>query len=230
MERERKDICKLYSKYKSEYVPKGSVELDLGYMYCHSVLGLSKIPWPNNFNIDEFEPFKIQTFKPEELWASKIIAMIGVERIDTEEGRFLGFRNKIRHLYDVHYLVKNILPENKFNIEILKKLTILFGATRVKLFELCRGDALLGHDQDEYEKYLKPVLRAEKYVYELLTMQRDVRTFLDENIFNYTPEEIEFMQDFTNRIFRPNKIFDDKIAQRLTKMFFYEEMLNMIKL
>lgn len=215
--------------YPSIFGGEVSVELDLGYRYCHSVLGTQKVEWPNIFKQVSYSGFKIHTLFPEELWASKINAMVGTERIDIGSKRYLGFKNKIRHLYDTWYLIDRILPKEMTDLNLLKRLTLLFGVTRIKQYEFCRGESLIGYNQNDYDNNLYPVLKRDQDIPELLPMLRKVRSFLDSNIFNYNIDEGEFIIDFYSKNFRPEKIFPKEIADKIKGMYFYDEMMNMIR-
>lgn len=204
-------FLQLTMSYKSIYGQQKTIELDLGYKYCHSVLGTKKAVWPNIFEIENYESFSVMTLMPEELWASKITAMIGTNRIDIKGKRYLGSKNKIRHLYDTWHLIDSEKIMNEINIGILKSLTILFGMTRV----------------ENYDLY--PVIRNTKDLPQLRIMQRDTRKFLDKFIFSYDENEYEFMEDFKSGNFRPLKILPPEIAKKVEGLYFYKEMLEIVK-
>ncbi|GAH35999.1 unnamed protein product [marine sediment metagenome] len=222
-------FLQLTMSYKSIYGQQKTIELDLGYRYCHTVLGTKKAVWPNIFEIENYKSLPVMTLMPEELWASKITAMIGTNRIDIKGKRYLGSKNKIRHLYDTWHLIDSEEIMNEINIGILKSLTILFGMTRVENYDLCRGDALALYSQADYDNDLYPVIRNTKDLPQLRIMQRDTRKFLDEFIFSYDENEYEFMEDFKSGNFRPLKILPPKIAKKVEGLYFYKEMLEIVK-
>jgi len=120
-------FIQIHLQFPSSYGMKPSIDLDLGYRYCHSVLDLEEKEWPDTFVIPVTgktrDKFTVFTLAPEELWASKIVATIGGERIDFKGKSFLGSKNKIRHLFDVYYFVKEIVPKkHNIDLDLLKKI------------------------------------------------------------------------------------------------------------
>lgn len=217
--------------YQSYYTKWGSIDLDMGYRYCHSVLDPPKKQWGVPFVInDKKEQFEVQTLGLEELWASKIVAAIGGERIDFKGKVYLGSKNIIRHLYDLYYFASEIIEREGSNVDIdmLKKLVILFGMTRIKDFELFRGDLLSICTQNDIETGLYPVLKQDKPYPTLLTMQRKVRRFLDQFIYkDWGDTEYRFCEAFSSGDFHPEDLFGKgKISKRLLKMYYYKELLH----
>jgi len=219
--------------YPSVYGGTKSVDLDLGYRYCHSILEPNIIDFPDFIDKDKI---KVRTLAPEEIWASKIIAAIGGNRMDVPEDNrggkvFLGFKRKIRHLYDCYHLVKNIFEKqpNKIDFEILKKLVVLMGVTRIEEFEFFRGDMISLYSEKEIDEQLRPVIKTTKDPPDLLTMKRTFRKFLDQHVFAGYDENIyEFFEDFSANIFRPQRLFEKNIANVLKKMFYYDEILDKV--
>ena len=83
--------------------------------------------------------------------------------------------------------------------------------------------------EDEIDTQLRPVLLTTKDPLDLMTLKRTFRRFLDEHIFvNYNENIYEFFEDFSTNIFRPQKLFEDHIANRLKKMFYYDEILDKV--
>jgi predicted nucleotidyltransferase component of viral defense system len=216
--------------YRSVFGPERSIDLDMGYRYCHSVLKPDQMKWPNMFMEKDWPDFRLQVLAPEELWASKIIATIGGGRIDTEEGAYLGFKRKIRHLYDTYYLVNLIIrKKSKIDLKLLKSIVLLFGASRIEKFEFFRGDLIGLYSFRDLDTELFPVLKSRENYPSLLEMQRKVRRFLDDVIFNFVESDYQFFEDFSNETFRPERLFKDvRINKRLKSMFFYDEMMKKI--
>jgi len=208
-----------------------TVEVDLSYRYCHSVLGTELKPWP--ITIDGIlPPFQVQTLRPEELYAGKIIAMLGGER--TERMDFPGkiglfFKRKIRHLYDIYLLADEINNDPKvIDLAVLKRLVLLFGMSRIKDFPFFRGDGIVAYDEDDKRDELTPVVSREMPLPTVQEMKWVVRQFLDEHLFRYEQNDYDFMEDFSAKLFRPQKIFGEKEARRLKTMFYYKEMLDKV--
>ncbi len=216
--------------FASIYGKSDSIDIDMGYRYCHSVLNLQKKPWQALPGMDnEKIQFPVKTLALEELWASKIVATIGGERMDFKGKSYLGSKNKIRNLYDTYYLATEIIPNRKdIDLKLLRNLVILFGAKRIKNFELTRGDILSLYTLANVEDELYPVLKKDKYCPELLPMQRIVRRFLDDHIFNnWGGTEYRFLEDFDKKIFRPQDLFGSgKLSRRLKDMYYYRELLG----
>ena len=216
--------------FASVYGKSDSIDIDMGYRYCHSILDLQKRPWQTLPGLDnKIMRFPVKALALEELWASKIVATIGGKRIDFKGKSYLGSKNKIRKLYDTYYLATEIIPNRKdIDLKLLRNLIILFGATRIKNFELTRGDILSLYTVANVEDELYPVLKRDKYCPELLPMQRTVRRFLDDHVFNdWGDTEYRFLEDFDKRIFRPQDLFGrGKISRRLKDMYYYRELLG----
>jgi len=212
-------------EYKSEYGPVKSVDFDLSYRYCHSVFPVKTISWPDKFIL---QAFKIQTLSPEELWASKIIAAIGGKRIDFNGKIYLGSKNKIRHLYDAYHFIKSPNIRSNVNIDNIKKLVVLFGLTRIENFQYNRGESLTLYTNAHLETELYPVLINTTYPPTLEEMKWEIRKFLDKNIFQWNEKIIRFIEDFKAKLFRPEDIFPETIANRLKKMYFYDEILQKV--
>jgi hypothetical protein len=210
---------------------KPTIDLDLGYRYCHSVLDLEEREWPGTFIIptakEKRDKFTVLTFALEELWASKIVAAIGGERIDFKGKSFLGSKNKIRHLYDVYYFVSEIIPNRRnIDFDLLKKIVLLFGATRIDQFEFFRGDLITTYNYRNIDNELFPVLKTTKDIPQLQVMKREVRYFLDKKIYNWGDTEYRFFQDFYARLFRPEDLFGKgKLSKRLKEMYYYNVLL-----
>lgn len=211
--------------YPNEY----SVELDLGYRYCSTILGVQEVDWPNHFKIEEFPKFSVHTFYAEELWASKINALVSLDAKGENEDRYLGGKNKIRHLYDIWYLLDHEDMKRHLDLRMLKNLALLFGMTRNKQYELCRGEKLALYSQDDYDRDLYPVIIKSALAPQLISMQRKVRLFLDRNIFNYNDAEMRFIEAFDAKLFRPEDLFGDEMGARIKSFYFYREMTEMLK-
>jgi hypothetical protein len=220
-------------KYPSVYGGMQTVDLDLGYRYCHSILDSRVVEFSDFI---EGRDIKVRTLAPEELWASKITAAIGGERMDAPPGDkskhiFLGFKRKIRHLYDCYHLVNNIIVKNpeQLNNDLIKNLVILMGATRINDFEFFRGDLISLYSEEQVDDQLRPVLKSTMDPPDLMTMKRSVRRFLDEHIFNkYDTDVYDFYEEFSAKIFRPHKLFPAAISDQLKGMYYYDEILDKV--
>jgi hypothetical protein len=219
--------------YPSHYrKSKGAaVELDISYRYCHAVLEPVRKPWP--FEVSNLvQAFHVQTLQPEELYAGKIIAMLGgeeTERIDFKNKIGLMYKRKIRHLYDTYLMAQDVEDGKKpLDLKLLKKLVLLFGVSRIKNYAFFRGDSIVAYTDDDIQKELKSVTPQGKNVPTSQVMKWTVRRFLDQHILNYGKTEIKFIEDFTAKIFRPERIFKPAEVERIKNMFFYKEMLEKV--
>ena len=219
--------------YPSVYGGERSVDLDLGYRYCHAILETNVIDFPDFI---DGKTIKVQTLAQEELWASKIIAAIGGIRMDVPDDKndkkvFLGFKRKIRHLYDSYYLITNIIKKQTGIVDtnLLKSLVILMGATRIEQFEFFRGDLISLYTEDEVDEELRPVLLTTVDPPDLMTMKRELRKFLDKEILCVYDQNIyEFFEDFSVNLFRPERLFEEDIANKIKGMFYYDEILQKV--
>jgi len=223
-------------RYKSNYRPTDSVELDVSYRYGHTVLDPVSKEWPVATESEQ-AGFPVQTFAPEELYAAKAIAMLDTkerERLDFPEEEYgdihLITKRKIRHLYDVYLLADDILNGTLpgFNVGVFRDLFVLFGMTRIKGFEYFRGNAIGAYTDEDIAKELKSVVLSDVSLATADVMKWTVRRFLDIHVFNYRTREHRFMEDFRGGQFRPEDLFEDKLATRLRRTQYYLEVLGKV--
>lgn len=216
--------------YPSAYTRKGGVELDISYRYGHSVLGTVSRPWP--IVDDRVTPaFTVNTLMEEELYASKAIAMVEVnERLDFPHEIGLFAKRKIRHLFDVYLLAREVLDEKtKLNLGLFRDLFVLFGMTRIKNFEYFRGNAIGSYKEADVKSDLVSVVPRDFPVPAVEEMKWAVRKFLDRHVFTYTEREHRFMEDFRAGQFRPEDLFrSGDTAQRLRDTQYYREILRKV--
>lgn len=216
--------------YPSAYTRKGGVELDISYRYGHSVLGTVSRPWP--IVDDRVAPaFTVNTLREEELYASKAIAMVEVkERLDFPSEIGLFAKRKIRHLFDVYLLAREVLDEKtKLNLGLFRDLFVLFGMTRIKNFEYFRGNAIGSYKEADVKSDLLSVVPHDFPVPAVEEMKWTVRKFLDRHVFTYTEREHRFMEDFRAGQFRPEDLFrSGDTAQRLRDTQYYREILRKV--
>ena len=218
--------------YPSAYTRKGGVELDISYRYGHSVLGTVSRPWP--IVDDRVAPaFTVNTLREEELYASKAIAMVEVkERLDFPSEIGLFAKRKIRHLFDVYLLAREVLDEKtKLNLGLFRDLFVLFGMTRIKNFEYFRGNAIGSYKEADVKSDLLSVVPHDFPVPAVEEMKWAVRKFLDRHVFNYTEREHRFMEDFRVGRFRPEDLFGSgDTARKLRDTQYYREILGKVSL
>lgn len=214
--------------YPSAYTRTGRVELDVSYRYGHSVLGPVSRPWPisdDNSILD----FSVNTLKEEELYASKAIAMVDVkERLDFPNEIGLFTKRKIRHLFDVYLLAREVLDgESNLNLGQFRDLFILFGMTRIKNFEYFRGNSIGSYKDADIKAELLSVVPRDLPVPTVNEMKWTVRKFFDQHVFTFSEREYQFMEDFRSGHFRPEDLFGSgNMASRLRDMQYYREILG----
>ena len=215
--------------FPSAYTRTGSIELDISYRYGHSVLGTVSRPWP--IADASLPDFSVNTLKEEELYASKAIAMVDVkERLDFPNEIGLFAKRKVRHLFDVYLLSRQVLDgESKLNLSLFRDLFILFGMTRIKNFEYFRGNAIGSYKDADIKAELLSVVPRDFPVPPVDEMKWTVRKFLDQHVFTYTEREYRFMEDFRSGRFRPEDLFGaGDIASRLRDTQYYREILGKV--
>jgi predicted nucleotidyltransferase component of viral defense system len=229
--KDKKRFCQYHMFYDSVYSKgaKNAVDLDLSYRYCHSVLSTQHRKWPLCSEAD-VGSFEVQTFAEEELYAGKAVALIGGERYDFAGKMGLGFKNPMRHLYDIHFLASSFSKNRRpFDIKLFRRLLLLFGMTRIRNFDLQRGDVIAAFTQEDFDVQLTGVLRRHRLPPSLAEMQKRVRKFLDE-ILRWKGEEDRFIEDFKHKIFRPERILDRKAASHLKGLYYYDEIIERVQL
>jgi hypothetical protein len=216
--------------YPSVYTRTGNVELDISYRYGHSVLGTVSRPWPIEQGAS-LPAFSVNTLKEEEVYASKAIAMVDVkERLDfpTEIGLFT--KRKIRHLFDVYLLARDVLDgKSNLNLGQFRDLFVLFGMTRIKNFEYFRGNAIGSYKDADIKAELLSVVPRDFPVPTVDEMKWTVRKFLDQHVFTYSEREYRFMEDFRSGHFRPEDLFGSgTLPSRLRDTQYYREILGKV--
>jgi len=219
-------------EYPSLYFDPGRIEIDLSYRYCHTVQKPVMKPWPI-VEDKVLPPFEVQTLSQEELFAGKIIAILGgkeMKRMDFPGKIGLFFKRKIRHLYDIYLLADNVeRGQSTINIELLQNLIVLFGVSRIEDFGLYRGDSIVGYTDEDMSQELMAVVPKGKPVPGVKEVQWGVRQFLDRHVFQFSDAHYEFIEDFSKGLFRPKKLFSTSLANRIKGMFYYDEMLKRVK-
>ena len=217
-------------EYRSEYTRTGIVELDMSYRYCHSALGPVSRAWP--LVLESIVPsFKVQTLKPEELYASKVTAMLeGKEgkRLDFPHHIGLMFKRKVRHLFDVCLFAQDV-ESGRFQVDLqlLHNLVVLFGLTRIVNFRYFRGNAIGSYTEDDVRDELRSVVPRGVPIPKVDEMKWEVRKFFDRHLFNWSDPEHRFVEDFLAGNFRPEDLFGGTaIAKGLHAMHYYKEILG----
>ena len=217
-------------EYRSKYTRIGVVELDISYRYCHSVVEPVRRPWP--ITLPEMVPeFDVQSLTQEELYASKVLAMVDFkERLDFPGLIGLMFKRKIRHLFDVYLLADDVLSGDcKMDLECLRDLVLLFGMTRIQNFEYLGGSVVGSYTNDDIRNELRSVVPKDLTIPTINEMRWKVRQLFDKRLFNWGNREHRFIEDFRAKKFRPEDLFSSAIAKRLHGMHYYKEILGKVR-
>lgn len=134
-----------------------------------------------------------------ELFASKIVALLS--------------RTAPRDLYDIHNMIRqNVFPAEEK--ELLKKSVVFYRALNdqaAETFDLSVIDALRPY---EIKTMLLPVIHRKEFV-DLPQMKQTVKEYLSDLLIP-TNEEQEFLRDFANKRYSPEKLFfDTNILDRI---------------
>lgn len=131
----------------------------------------------------------VNTLKGPELFAGKILAL--VDRLAS------------RDIYDIYILLRDKVNLNKI---LLKKIFIFFGClSRNDFREYHPNDIERITERDIKEKLL-PLLRKDEKL-KTDDMMKIVIPFLRKEIFNFTTEELEYIDRFFKGDFRPEILF-----------------------
>lgn len=127
-----------------------------------------------------------------ELFASKIVALLS--------------RTAPRDLYDIHNMIRqNVFPAEEK--ELLKKSVVFYRALNdqaAETFDLLVIDALRPY---EIKTMLLPIIHRKEFV-DLPLMKQTVKEYLSDLLIP-TNEEQEFLRDFANKRYSPEKLFSD---------------------
>ena len=152
------------------------------------------------------------------------------ERLDFPDHIGLLTKRKIRHLFDIYLLAREVLNgEIKFDLRLFRDLVILFGMTRIGKFEYFRGNAIGSYTDADVKSELLSVVPHDLPVPSVEEMKWTVRKFFDRHVFNYTEREHRFMEDFRAGHFRPEDLFATaSVARRLRDTQYYREILGKV--
>lgn len=177
------------------------------------------------------EPFKVQAQQLEELYASKITAIVETEdRLDFPDGIGILFKRKARHLFDVYQLIEDIPKTPKLvDLEMLHNLVLLFGMTRIDRFEYRRGDAIGEYTAEQFERELVPVVPRDAMTATSEEIKLAIRKFFDATIFNWGEPEYSFIESFRKKLFRPEDLFGKgDISSNMKNIYYYKEIMDKV--
>ena len=178
------------NKYFLRYINSSGnidrIKVEINFLQRLTLLGAEKKNFMSPFNESDL---MVNTLKGPELFAGKMLALID--------------RLTPRDLYDIYILLREKVKLNKV---LLKKIFIFFGC-------LSRSDFREYHPNDieriaerDIKRKLLPLLRKDEQL-KVDNMIQIVRAFLEE-IFNFTSEELEYINRFFQGDFKPEILFD----------------------
>jgi predicted nucleotidyltransferase component of viral defense system len=143
---------------------------------------------------DAFAGFSVSTLSPVEVFAGKIVALLG--------------RGAARDLYDLNNMVRFRLF-NEPDLTLLRKCTVLYSAvagdTKTKGFDFTKLDDITGR---MIRTDLLPMIRHEER-FDFAAARRCVSTFLTE-LMTLTDRENAFLECFAKGHYEPDLLFDDE--------------------
>lgn len=145
---------------------------------------------------------KVKTLVPSELFASKLNALIN--------------RAAVRDLYDINNLIKSGLFVKSENSELRKNTVFYSAISAEKINKDFKTDAIDDITFAKVKRDLFPVI-AKQENFELEQRKESAKVFIKE-LMILTDKEIEFLDRFEKKEYRPDLVFDDeKIIARLEK-------------
>lgn len=179
------------TSYKFNYINQAgnrdNIMIEINYMNRVHILPLEY----KDIQIPFLESNKILTLNAIELYASKINALISLATP--------------RDLYDVYKMIENKLIANN---NMLKKCTIFYNAIGGEQnLDNITFDNIKKINYNRIKRELKPVIaKTDKFDYIEATNKI---IFYLENLLNLTKKEIAFLENFRNKKYMPELLFDD---------------------
>ena len=139
---------------------------------------------------------KVLVLAPEELFASKMIALLS--------------RHAARDLYDIYHLsVKKdfILKET-----LLKTCAIFYGIINREDFRMMLPETVDKVSQADIKRTLYPLLQREMK-YDLIKSQKQVKQFI-KPLFRFTKKEAQFVDTFFKGKYEPDLLFGSKVFSK----------------
>ena len=179
-------LNKYFLRYTNSSGNIDRIKVEINLLQRLTLLGAEKRSFLSPF--DE-SGLMVNTLKGPELFAGKMLALVD--------------RLAPRDLYDIYMLLREKVKFNKF---LLKKIFIFFGC-------LSRSDFRQYHPNDieintgrDIKRKLLPLLRKDEKL-KADNMKKIVLPFLRKEIFNFTPEELEYIDRFFKGDFKPEILF-----------------------
>jgi len=172
------------------------IKVEINFLHRLTLLGAEKRSFLSPFNKSDLE---VNTLKGPELFAGKILALVD--------------RLAPRDIYDIYRLLREKVNLNKV---LLKKIFIFFGCLSRNDFREYHLNDIEKITEKDIKRKLLPLLRKDEKL-NANDMIQIVRPFL-KKIFNFAPEELEYIDRFFKGDFKPEilfgKLLDSKDLER----------------
>lgn len=178
-------LKKYFLKYVNSSGNIDRVKVEINFLQRLTLLGAEKRSFTSPFNESDLV---VNTLKGPELFAGKILALID--------------RLAPRDLYDIYILLREEVKPDKI---LLKKIFIFFGCLSRNDFRDYHPNDIERISERDIKRKLLPLLRKDEPL-KIDDMIQTVRPFLNE-IFNFTSEELEYIDRFFKGDFKPEILF-----------------------
>ena len=162
------------------------IKVEINFLHRLTLLGAEKRSFLSPFNKSDLE---VNTLKGPELFAGKILALVD--------------RLAPRDIYDIYILLRDKVNLNKI---LLKKIFIFFGCLSRNDFREYHPNDIEKITERDIKGKLLPLLRKDEKL-KTDDMMKIVIPFLRKEIFNFTTEELEYIDRFFKGDFRPEILF-----------------------
>ncbi|MBU4361294.1 nucleotidyl transferase AbiEii/AbiGii toxin family protein, partial [bacterium] len=162
------------------------IKVEINFLQRLTLLGTEKRSFLSPF--DE-SGLVVNTLKGPELFAGKILALVD--------------RLAPRDIYDIYILLREKVNLNKV---LLKKIFIFFGCLSRNDFRQYHPNDIERITERDIKGKLLPLLRKDEKL-KADDMMKIVIPFLRKEIFNFTPEELEYIDRFFKGDFKPEILF-----------------------
>jgi predicted nucleotidyltransferase component of viral defense system len=179
-------IKKYFLKYVNSSGNIDRIKVEINFLQRLTLLGAEKRNFMSPFNESGL---MVNTLKGPELFAGKILALIN--------------RLAPRDLYDIYILLREKVKLDKI---LLKKIFIFLGCLARKDFREYHPNDIERIAERDVKRKLLPLLRKDESL-KIDDMIQTIRPFLNE-IFNFTSEELEYINRFFKGNFKPEILFD----------------------
>jgi len=180
------ELNQYFLKYMNSSGNIDRIKIEINLLQRLTLLGAEKRSFLSPF--DE-SGLVVNTLKGPELFAGKILALVD--------------RLAPRDLYDIYILLREKVKLNKV---LLRKIFIFFGCLSRTDFRQYHSNDIEKITESDIKRKLLPLLRKDEKL-NTDDMMKIVITFLRKEIFNFTPEELEYVDRFFKGEFRPEILF-----------------------